>query len=69
MLADALGSTLALAGTGGTAATQYTFDPFGGTSASDAMNTNASQFTGRENDGTGLYCIGRGIIAKDRSAA
>jgi RHS repeat-associated protein len=54
LLADGLGSTLALADTAGTVRTQYTFDPFGVTTI-DASNTNPLQFTGRENDGTGLY--------------
>jgi hypothetical protein len=34
--------------------TQYTFDPFGATTASGPSSSNALQFTGRENDGTGL---------------
>jgi RHS repeat-associated protein len=35
--------------------TQYTFDPFGTTTSSGATSSNALQFTGRENDGTGWY--------------
>ena len=35
--------------------TQYTFEPFGATTTSGATSSNAAQFTGRENDGTGLY--------------
>lgn len=31
------------------------FDPFGNTTSSGATSSNAFQFTGRENDGTGLY--------------
>jgi RHS repeat-associated protein len=54
-LVDALGSALALADTSGVVQTQYMFDPFGATTASGAANSNALQFTGRENDGTGLY--------------
>lgn len=54
-LLDALGSTLALADATGTVQTQYTFDPFGVTTTSGVTSTNAAQFTGRENDGTGLY--------------
>src|SRR5579884_2249523 len=38
----------------GTLQTHYTYEPFGATTASGAANTNAQQFTGRENDGTGL---------------
>jgi RHS repeat-associated protein len=54
-LADALGSTLALADPTGTVQTQYTYDPFGSTTLQGAANANSYQFTGRENDGTGLY--------------
>jgi RHS repeat-associated protein len=55
LLVDALGSTLELADGSGTAQTQYTFDPFGASTLSGAASSNATQFTGRENDGTGLY--------------
>jgi RHS repeat-associated protein len=34
---------------------QYTFELFGATSTSGASSTNALEFTGRENDATGLY--------------
>ena len=54
-LFDGLGSTLALADSSGAVQTQYTYDPFGKTSTSGSANGNASQYTGRENDGTGLY--------------
>ncbi len=53
-LTDALGSTLALANPAGGLATSYTYDPFGSTTVSGS-STNPFQFTGRENDGTGLY--------------
>jgi len=55
LLADALGSTLALADSLGMVQTQYTFEPFGTTSVSGTPSTNTAQYTGRENDGTGLY--------------
>jgi len=55
LVADALGSTIGLVGSGGTIATSYTYQPFGATTAGGAGNTNTYQFTGRENDGTGLY--------------
>jgi hypothetical protein len=42
----------ALADASGAVQTQYTFEPFGATSVAGATNTNAVQFTGRENDGT-----------------
>jgi RHS repeat-associated protein len=54
-LTDALGSTIALADTTGTVQTQYTYDPFGGTTTQGAANASSYQFTGRENDGQGLY--------------
>jgi RHS repeat-associated protein len=55
LLIDALGSELALADVSGVMQTQYTFDSFGATSASGIASSNSLQFTGRENDGTGLY--------------
>jgi RHS repeat-associated protein len=54
-LPDGLGSTLALLDSTGTTQTQYTYEPFGKTTASGATTANTFQFTGRENDGTGLY--------------
>ncbi|MFI7603243.1 RHS repeat-associated core domain-containing protein [Actinoplanes sp. NPDC049681] len=54
-IADALGSQLAQTGTGGAVQTSYTYGPFGQTTATGAASSNSSQFTGRENDGTGLY--------------
>ncbi|MGC1676735.1 MAG: RHS repeat-associated core domain-containing protein, partial [Candidatus Binataceae bacterium] len=53
-LTDALGTTLALANPAGGLATSYTYDPFGNTTVSGS-STNPFQFTGRENDGAGLY--------------
>ncbi|MGB8414050.1 MAG: RHS repeat-associated core domain-containing protein [Candidatus Binatus sp.] len=54
-LSDALGSTIGMVGSGGTIATSYTYQPFGATTISGAANGSAYEFTGRENDGTGLY--------------
>jgi RHS repeat-associated protein len=55
-LADALGSTIGLVtANGGPIATSYTYKPFGNTTAGGASNANPFQFTGRENDSTGLY--------------
>ena len=54
LLTDAIGSTVALADGSGTVQTSYTYEPFGKASASGQSNTNAVQFTGRENDLTGL---------------
>jgi RHS repeat-associated protein len=53
-LTDALGSTLALADSSGALNTSYTYEPFGNTTVGGS-NPNPYQFTGRENDGTGLY--------------
>jgi RHS repeat-associated protein len=53
-LTDRLGSTVALANAGGEIGTAYTYDPFGSTTASGPSSSNPFQFTGRENDGTGL---------------
>jgi len=54
-LPDALGSAIALADTAGSIQTEYTYEPFGRTTATGVSSTNPFQFTGRENDGTGLY--------------
>ncbi len=54
-LTDALGSTVALADATGTIQTQYTYEPFGNTTVSGQVNANPYQYTGREDDGTGLY--------------
>jgi RHS repeat-associated protein len=55
LLADALGSTLALTDSLGAVSTEYTYEPFGGSTPSGASSASAYQYTGRENDGTGLY--------------
>jgi RHS repeat-associated protein len=54
-LTDALGSTLALTDADGQVQTQYMYAPFGNTILSGPPSTNSFQYTGRENDGTGLY--------------
>jgi len=51
---DALGSVLALTDQTGTVQTRYAYDPFGNTTVT-GTSTNPFQYTGRENDGTGLY--------------
>jgi RHS repeat-associated protein len=53
-LSDALGSTLALADASGALQTTYTYGPFGSTTAAGS-SSNSVQYTGRENDQTGLY--------------
>jgi RHS repeat-associated protein len=54
-LTDALGSSVALTGGSGAVQTEYTYEPFGGTTTSGASTGGAFAFTGREADGTGLY--------------
>ena len=54
-IADALGSTVGLVSPAGSIATSYTYEPFGNMAASGQSNANTYQFTGRENDGSGLY--------------
>jgi RHS repeat-associated protein len=54
---DVMGSVVALADGSGSLVTQYTYDPFGGTTASGTSSTNAYQYIGQQNDGTGLYYL------------
>ena len=54
-LADGLGSTIALVDANGNLTTQYSYDPFGNTTIFGAASGNPSQYTGRENEGNGLY--------------
>jgi RHS repeat-associated protein len=54
-LQDALGSTLALVDASGNLATSHSYDPFGNTTSSALVSSNPSQYTGRENEGNGLY--------------
>ncbi len=54
-LSDALGSTLALTDPAGSVLARYTYEPFVRTAVSGATSANPYQYTGRENDGTGLY--------------
>lgn len=54
-LSDALGNTLALTDKTGVLVTQYTYEPFGQATLTGAASGNPFQFTGRENDSTGLY--------------
>jgi RHS repeat-associated protein len=53
---DALGSALALSNAQGNSGATYTYEPFGKTTVT-GTSSNAFQFTGRENDGTGLYYL------------
>ncbi|TKB88864.1 MAG: RHS repeat-associated core domain-containing protein [Nitrospira sp.] len=55
LLTDALGSTVALGDGTGTLQAQYTYEPFGVTTQTGAASTNSYKYTGREDDGSGLY--------------
>ncbi len=52
---DALGSVIALTDENGAIMTQYVYDPFGKVTIIGEVSDNPFQYTGRENDGTGLY--------------
>ncbi|MBI5674452.1 MAG: hypothetical protein HZC48_01325 [Nitrospirae bacterium] len=52
---DALGSVIALTDDSGVVKTTYAYDPFGNTTVSGETSDNPIQYTGRENDNTGLY--------------
>jgi RHS repeat-associated protein len=54
-LFDALGSTLGLLDTDGVLQTEYSYEPFGATTATGRTSANSLQYTGRENDATELY--------------
>jgi RHS repeat-associated protein len=54
-LPDALNSTRALSDDAKAISTRYQYEPFGETATTGPGSSNPSQFTGRENDGTGLY--------------
>jgi RHS repeat-associated protein len=73
-LVDRLGSTIALANSSGEVKTTYTYDPFGKVTEAGEASDNPFQFTGRENDGTGLqynraryYRPEAGFISRDPS--
>ena len=54
-LRDGLGSVFGLMDANGSLVTQYQYDPYGNTGTSGASSSNPRQYSGRENDGTGLY--------------
>jgi RHS repeat-associated protein len=54
-LTDLLGSTTALTNASGVIQTSYGYDAYGVATASGTSSDNPYQFTGRNNDGTGLY--------------
>lgn len=53
-LTDAIGSAIALTDSAGAVATSYAYEPYGAVTKTGAASENTQQFTGRENDGTGL---------------
>jgi len=54
-LRDGIGSNIALADSTGVVQTQYTYEAFGKSTAAGPGSLNAHKYTGREDDGTGLY--------------
>jgi RHS repeat-associated protein len=54
-LTDALGSTLNLTDSSGNSLAQYAYEPFGNTTLVSGNSSNSYEYTGRENDDTGLY--------------
>ena len=54
-ITDALGSTLGLTDAAGSFTTQYGYEAYGNTTTTGGYSDNPFQYTGRENDGTGLY--------------
>lgn len=54
LLPDALGSTLSTVNAAGATVSTFTYEPYGNTTVSGNAQ-NPHQFTGRDNDGTGLY--------------
>lgn len=54
-LSDNLGNTLGLTDSAGTIQTQYSYEPFGSVTTTGAASSNSYQYTGRENDSTGLF--------------
>jgi RHS repeat-associated protein len=54
-LADGLGSSIELTSQVGSLQTEYTYEPFGRTVVAGEASNNSFQYTGRENDRTGLY--------------
>jgi YD repeat-containing protein len=53
-LTDALGNSMALTNSTGNNLAQYTYDPFGNTTITGS-SASSYEYTGRENDGTGVY--------------
>jgi RHS repeat-associated protein len=54
LMPDVLNSTIAIADSSGAITTEYTYEPFGKVTVAGSPNGSSYQYTGRENDGTGL---------------
>jgi RHS repeat-associated protein len=54
-IGDGLGSTIALTNATGALQTEYSYEPFGKATATGGASSNPMKYTGREDDGTGLY--------------
>ncbi|MFO0775965.1 MAG: RHS repeat-associated core domain-containing protein [Nitrospiraceae bacterium] len=54
-LSDALGTTIALVDNAGIVQTEYKYEPYGSVNRTGQASQNAFTYTGREDDGTGLY--------------
>jgi hypothetical protein len=54
LLADALGSVIALSNGSGAIATQYSYGPFGQVAATGASSSNTTQVTGDNDQGCGI---------------
>ncbi len=54
-LTDALGSPVAVTDNVGAMQTEYTYEAFGNTTSTGPSTSSSYQYTGRENDGTGLF--------------
>ena len=54
-LPDANNNIIALTDYSGTVQKSYAFDPYGNTSLGAGTDSNSQQYTGRENDGNGIY--------------
>jgi RHS repeat-associated protein len=55
LLSDALGSTVSLADSAGSIQTEYSYEPFGASTATGSASANELRYTGREDDGTSGY--------------
>jgi RHS repeat-associated protein len=55
VLPEANNSTVIMSDSSGNVQKSYAYDPYGNTTPGTGTDTNSQQYTGRENDGTGLY--------------